>query len=321
MVMAEARIEPIDHPGAWTRRSIGGKEALTRALSPAHVAEIDRILAATRDLAPQRVERAQFDAPALNEFLAAVRRELLDGRGAVIIQGVTPEHYDEAAFERIFWGVGLHLGHAVLQSDLGDRIGHVRHQPGLTKVRGYRSTRELKMHTDVQELVGLMSVQRAESGGVSQLVSSLAIHDVIRRERPDLMPILYEGSPRWVYEKLYVTGYAVPIFCNVDGAISCSFFGVEDSAEKLGKSLPAELEAAIDCFKEVAGCPDMCQSFILEPGEMMVWNNFTCLHARTEFQNSAARQRHLLRLWMDVPDGRKVPRSFGQLAAEYSAGG
>ena len=145
------------------------------------------------------------------------------------------------------------------------------------------------------------------------LVADVALHD--------LMPILYAGSPRWAYEKMHVTDYAVPIFCNVDGAISCSFFGVEDSAEKVGKTLPAELEAAIDYFKAVAERPDMCQSFILEPGEMMLWNNFTCLHARTEFQNSAARQRHLLRLWMDVPDGRKVPRSFGQLAAEYTSGG
>jgi Taurine catabolism dioxygenase TauD, TfdA family len=320
MVVTDTRVELIEHPGAWTRRSIGGKEALTRVLSPAHVAEIDRILGATHDVPPQQVGRAQFDAPALNECLADVRRELLDGRGAVIIQGVTPERYGEDAFERIFWGVGLHLGYAVLQSDLGDRIGHVRHEPGLTKVRGYRSTRELKMHTDVQELVGLMSVQRSETGGVSQLVSSLAIHNVIQRERPDLMPILYAGSPRWAYEKMHVTGYTVPIFCNVDGAISCSFFGVEDSAKKVGKTLPTKLEEAIGYFKAVAERPDMCQSFILEPGEMMLWNNFTCLHARTEFQNSAARQRHLLRLWMDVPDGRKVPPSFSQLAAEYTSG-
>jgi alpha-ketoglutarate-dependent taurine dioxygenase len=117
-----------------------------------------------------------------------------------------------------------------------------------------------------------------------------------------------------------VSAYAVPIFCNVDGAVSCSFFGVEDSALKVGKTLPAELEAAIDYFKDVAERADMCLSFTLEPGEMMLWNNFTCLHARTEFQNSAARQRHLLRLWMDVPDGRPVPESFGWLAQEYSTG-
>src|SRR5271170_627224 len=93
MVVAEARVESIDHPGAWTRRSIDGKETLTRVLSPAHFAEIDQILAATHDIPPQEVSRAQFDAPTLNQLLAEVRRELLDGRGAVIIQGVTQERY------------------------------------------------------------------------------------------------------------------------------------------------------------------------------------------------------------------------------------
>jgi hypothetical protein len=319
--MPDSLIALIDHPGAWTQRSLGGREGLVRVLAPRHLDEIDGILAATRHLKPQQVTRAQFDGPALTPLFAELRKELLDGRGAVILRGVTPERYDEDAFERIFWGVGLHLGHAVQQSDLGDRIGHVRHEPGLTKVRGYRSTRELKMHTDVQELVGLMAVERAESGGISQLVSSLAIHNAIQRERPELMPTLYAGSPRWVYEKVHVSAYAVPIFCNVDGRVSCSFFGVEDSAEKVGKTLPAELEAAIDYFKVVAEREDMCLSFMLEPGEMMLWNNFTCLHARTEFKNSAERQRHLLRLWMDVPDGRSVPEAFGWLAREYSTGG
>src|SRR5258706_11372891 len=310
----------IDHPGAWTSRSIGGQSGLLRTLTHAQLVEIDALLAATRHLKPQAVARPQFDAPALGPLLAEIRQELMHGRGAVIVRGITRERYGEDAFERIFWGVGLHLGDAVQQSDLGDRIGHVRHEPGLTKVRGYRSTRELKMHTDVQELVGLMSVQRSETGGVSQLVSSLAIHNVIQRERPDLMPILYAGSPRWAYEKMHVSSYAVPIFCNVDGQVSCSFFGVEDSAEKVGKTLPAELESAITFFKEVAERDELCLSFTLEPGEMMVWNNFTCLHARTEFKNSDARQRHLLRLWMDVSDRRPVPESFGWLAQEYSTG-
>ena len=319
--MPDTVIELIDHPGAWTRASIGGTGGLVRDLAPTHFAEIDRILAATRHQPPQRVTRAEFDAPALNRLLAEVRHELLEGRGAVILRGVTRERYDEDAFERIFWGVGLHLGDAVFQSDLGDRIGHVRHEPGLTKVRGYRSTRELDLHTDVQELVGLMSVQKSESGGISQLVSALAVHDVIRRERPDLLPVLYAGSPRWVYEKLHVTDYVVPIFCAIDGKLSCSLFGIEDSAEKVGKTLAPELAAAVKFFRAVADRDDIGLKFTLEPGEMMLWNNFTVLHARTEFQNSAQRQRHLLRLWMDVPDGRPVPPSFGRLAAEYSTGG
>lgn len=319
--MPDTVAESINHPGAWTRASLGGEKGLVRAFEPRHFEEIDRILATTRDRPPQQVTRAEFDAPALNRFLAEIRRELLEGRGAAILDGVTPERYDEAAFERIFWGVGLHLGDAVYQSDLGDRIGHVRHEPGLTKVRGYRSTRELDLHTDVQELVGLMSVQKSETGGVSGLVSALAVHDVIRRERPDLLPTLYAGSPRWVYEKLHVTDYAVPIFSVIDGKLSCSLFGIEDSAEKIGKILAPELAAAVAFFRAVADRDDIGLKFTLEPGQMMLWNNFTVLHSRTEFQNSARRQRHLLRLWMDVPDGRSVPPSFGWLAKEYSARG
>ena len=44
--------------------------------------------------------------------------------------------------------------------------------------------------------------------------------------------------------------------------------------------------------------------FMLEPGEMSVYNNFTVLHARTEFTDSETYRRQLLRLWLDVPGGR-----------------
>lgn len=315
--MTEITRQIIQHPNAWTTASVGGKQGLYQALSDQHLTAIDAILTQTRDIAPQAVTRLQFDHPALNAFFAQLRAEIVTGRGAVIITGVIPERYTEEQFERIFWGLGLHLGHAVAQSDMGDRIGHVRHEPNQKTVRGYRSLRELKLHTDVNEIVGLMSVQKSETGGYSQLVSSLSLHNKLLAEASQSLEALYRGSVRWIYETRSVTRYAVPLFSHVNGTLSCSYYGVEDAANLGNASLPDELMPALEAFRAAAEHPDICLNFMLEPGEMMLWNNYTLLHARTAFENSPQRQRHLLRLWLDLPDGRQVVRELQMLADEY----
>jgi hypothetical protein len=45
---------------------------------------------------------------------------------------------------------------------------------------------------------------------------------------------------------------------------------------------------------------------MLEPGDMMLWNNFTHLHSRRAFKSSPERKRFLLRLWLEVKNGRNV---------------
>jgi len=56
---------------------------------------------------------------------------------------------------------------------------------------------------------------------------------------------------------------------------------------------------------------------MLEPGEMVLWHNFTNLHSRTEFENDATHRRLLLRLWLDVPEGRPVAPVFHARADTY----
>jgi hypothetical protein len=49
--------------------------------------------------------------------------------------------------------------------------------------------------------------------------------------------------------------------------------------------------------------------FTLQPGEAYFINNYTILHARTAFDDGDTeedRRRHLLRLWLEVPQMRPV---------------
>jgi hypothetical protein len=90
------------------------------------------------------------------------------------------------------------------------------------------------------------------------------------------------------------------------------------AGELLG-GLPQPLKEALDLFNAIAEREDIGLDFMLEPGEMMILNNFVVLHARTRFTDSATRKRYLLRLWLDVPNGRPVAEAYHRKAEIYRA--
>lgn len=304
--------EPIGPELAWTAETLGGKESLIYRLSEAELGALDTALGRTRRLAPHAATRQDFDDPVLTPMLAGLRDILTEGRGVVIVRGIDRARYDEEACERIFWGFGTHLGDAAIQSGSGERMGHVRHEKVNLHNRGFRDRVELRPHTDSYALVGLMCLDAAASGGESQLVSTLAIHNEFLRNRPELLEPLYRGYPTAIYEarhwKSPVTDYNIPIFSSVAGKVSCLYtpLYVREASEQMGTPVPADLAEAIAYLQELAVRPDLKVEFTLEPGEMMLWNNYVLLHSRSAFEDSATQRRHLLRLWLNAPDCRPV---------------
>lgn len=301
----------IDHPNAWTPAT-ANKSTFSHPLSPEQLAALDRLLAATRDTAPLRVTRAQFDNPVIESLMDEVREIIMHGRGVVILTGLTRDKYSDEDFERIYWGLGTYLGRGLPQSRKGDLLGYVQEEEENPTDRGYRSSAALGMHTDAFELIGLMCVQRSETGGESSLASALTIHNEILRTRPELLEPLYEGFYFTLQELQFTerptTPDKVPVFCNVDGVVSCNYAAsyMRRAAELRKIPFPAELDEALKYFDAVANSPEVRAEFLLEPGDIFLWNNYTHLHSRRAFKNSAERKRLLLRLWLDVENGRPV---------------
>lgn len=315
----------IDHPSAWTAASVGGREGLTYRLTGAQLAAIDELLAATAGLAPQAVTRAEFTHPALDAWLAEVFERIQNGLGAIIISGIDRDRYSDEQMERIYWGFGTHWGIAAVQSALGDKLGRVTFTPigpENPTGRAYRSNEELYLHTDNYEIVGLMCLQKASEGGYSRLASSIAVHNEIAATRPDLLPALYEGyyyaSREAAATDKPVTDYKIPIYCNIDGVVSCRYTRefIYRAGTTLG-GLPDDLGQALDHLNAIADRDDMRLHFTLEPGEIMIINNYTTLHSRTSFEDGPDQKRSLLRLWLDVPGGREVIEPFMSAAKAY----
>ncbi len=317
--------ELIDHPSAWTAEGLGGVEGLRYPLSENVLSAIDDVLKKTSHLKPQAVSRFEFSHPQLDPTLRDLFEVIQNGRGAALISGLSPERYSEEDLERIYWGFGTHWGIAGVQSAMGDRLGHVRAEPGNPNGRGYRSDKELRPHTDPYEIVGLMCLQCSETGGETRLVSGLALHNEISKLHPELLEPLYEGHFYAMDEAkdtaTPLTQDKIPVYCFVDGKVSMHYgAGAIDNAVRIhGKALSPAFDSARKMLCDLAESDRLRLRFTLRPGEALVVNNFTTMHSRTNFTNSAQRQRHLLRMWLEVPNGRAVIPQFHRRTEAYYA--
>lgn len=298
--------------------AIAGKEGLAIAFGARQLAAFDGLLASLGDIEPERIARAQFSHPDIDGFLSGVSREIRSGKGVAIM--ALPVRYSDEELARLFWGVGLHLGVALPQTAAGDLIDHIRdlsyNPSGREMRRTQYNNEELYLHTDNAsgEILGLMTLQVAKSGGISRVASSLAMHNEILREHPEYMDALYKGFPyhrkgRQPEGEPDVAPFNTPVFCNYDGVVSCRYVRnfINLAAQSMGVALPGNLAAALDYLDAIKKRPSTGISFTLERGEMLFINNLSCMHARTAFEDhdEPARRRHLLRLWMRaLPESR-----------------
>jgi hypothetical protein len=323
----------IEHPGAWRSAQIGGREGLTHRLGAEHLDAFDRVLRQVRGKTPDDTGQADFLEPEIEDLMRAVRYEIMDGKGAIILSGIDLGRYSLEDFRMLYWGLGTYLGEAAPQSYRRDKIGIVQKEEDNPTGRGYLMDTELRPHTDFHEVLSLACVRKAETGGLSGAVSSLALHNAIFEEAPALLRPLYEG---FYHESANgeVSATKVPVFGCVDGKVSCYYHlpFVHKAAKVLGVELPADLQQAVQRMNKLALDPALRADFMLEPGEMLFWHNFTVLHSREAFNDTTENKRMLLRLWINVADGRPMPDEFldrakymdevhgaGEAAIDYAA--
>ena len=308
--MTEVYRALIGPPSAWTGADLGGpqgvKQTLTVEAPAAAIQAMDELALRLKGRDFPSITRKDADHPDLNGVMVRVRQAVMDGHGVALIRGPDPARYDPADYERLYWALGTHLGKGVIQSQFGDWVARVERNPDLPW-RGTTTDMELPPHTDFHEIMSLASISLPESGGVSGFVSSLAVHDEIFRTRPELLAPLYEGW--WNVSSLdrIRSNRKVPVYCCVDGKVSCFnnrvFYAKPDEA---GETMPPELVEALAYMGEVSRRPEMRAGFTMEPGDIAFWHNLQVMHSRTQFEDSGAHRRLLLRLWLNVPGGRPM---------------
>jgi hypothetical protein len=170
---------------------------------------------------------------------------------------------------------------------------------------------------DPVDVVGLMCARDAKWGGESGISSSMAVHNEILRNRPDLLEILYRG---YFHHKRHdaknrgrklLTEHYCPVFCDIGGETICSFLPsvIEGAVEEgLTTFTDAEREA-LEYMKSIAESPEFRFDMEIAPGDMQFLNNRAILHNRLDYEDypEPERRRLMLRLWLTMPGWRKYP--------------
>ena len=308
--------QPIIGRSAWRPSDFPSKEAFSFTLTPKHFAAFDAALARNRQRPTEDVSHDDFVLDTIADDVATWRHEVLHGRGFLVLREFPLQRYSQDELATIYWGLGTYFGRAVSQSPLGDRLGHVVDVGGKDRrERAYRSSRELTLHTDRCDVLGMLCLHKAMAGGVSGYASAHTIYNDILASRPALLEPLFTGFHYHRFgEQLpgepAVTPHKVPVLSEWQGALSVVFLRayIDMGAKELGLALTDEERAALDYFEEVARRDDVQLTFMLEPGEAIFFNNCMILHNRTSFEDyaDAARKRHLLRLWLMLDGARPL---------------
>lgn len=303
-------------------KHFAGKETICEALTEQHVAAFDRALRSVEDkgIEVEDITRADFPLDGINDSVSRWVNEVQEGRGILVLTGFPIERYSKEQCGKIYYGLGSYFGEAQSQSLMGDRLGHVVGVGGKdTRERAYRNSAELALHTDASDIVGMMCLVKAMEGGVSGYCSGPAIYNYMLTHHPDLVDKLFDGYQYHLFGEEEegqspVTDHKVPVFSMHEGYLSVSFLRsyIELAFEELGVE-KSELEArALDVFDQIAHSPEFRFDFMLEPGEITFFNNFTVLHTRTAFfdDDDPEKKRHLLRLWLKAWQPRPIKEAF-----------
>jgi len=185
----------------WTAADVADPAAWTEILTETEIAEIDAALIHARSVSDDLLDigKADFPLPILGKRLEAIEQDLINGRGFVRIRGLPRARYSNDDMCLAYWGIGAHLGKPWPQNKHGHLLGDVTDQgkrPDDPTARGNElGLIGLDFHCDGSDLVGLMCLQTGVSGGLSAVCNSVALHNALVRERPDLATGVYRPQP------------------------------------------------------------------------------------------------------------------------------
>ncbi len=314
--------QPVATEAAWKPAGMAHDDSWIHTLTDGDVAELEAAAGTVkaRGLEMTAVTRDDFPLPDLAAKLAAIQDEIEQGRGFALIRGLPVDRLGEAEASLIYWGIGAHFGEAAAQNRMGDMLGHVRAQGRDWKTdgnaRGYQTTQHLPFHTDKADLVWLLCLHHAKSGGLSCIASSVAIHDEILRTRPDLLEVLYQPfcidhrGEEFDGERPF---YQNPIFGMHRGQLHARYGNNYIHSAQRHPGVPRLTDAqneAMALFNRLALSDEFRLDMEFRQGDIQMLNNRWVVHSRTDYEDfpEDERRRHLLRLLLFTePEAARPP--------------
>jgi hypothetical protein len=331
---------PVTGPSAWKAADYLHDKSWIFQLTGRHLAELASATRAlkARGIGPLEFTKADFPLPTLGPVLTRLLHDIEYGRGFVLLRGLNVADYGLDALKVLYWGLGTHLGQIISQNSQGDLLGVVTdmedgkyaeggyYEEG---VRGHRTNAHLEPHSDSSDVVGLLCVRPARVGGFSRVCNSMAIYNEILATHPEFIAPLTGGFHFDLIGKgktaAEISNSRIPVFSYFEGILSCRFNKrqIELGAEKSGIPLTRLQQEAIDCVRALSVREDVLVHMDFQPGDIQLLNNHCTLHSRTGYEDHSdpEKRRLLLRLWLNIPNGRPLAPAYADRLNSGSRGG
>ena len=307
--------EIISGPRAWDASSLDDRSQWYFSIRAEMLPALERTVReqAIGTVPVTSLQAADSPCSEFASCLEPVRQALHAGRGFVVIDGLSPVCFSTQEMRAIYWLLGQLLGRPMIQNVQGTLLYDVR-DTGQSLEQGARfsvTSYESSFHTDnsfgesVLDTVGLLCLQSAHAGGLSQVVSGYAVHNRLLTDHADVLPILYQ--PFQVERRGGVRAgegptIPMPIFAwdGADLTVRYLRYWIHAGHEKIGQPLTPDQVKALDVLDSVLAQRDVVAEFMLQPGQMFFINNRSMFHNRTAFDDwpQVERRRHYLRLWL-----------------------
>jgi hypothetical protein len=313
------KLKPVIDPAGWDKADIAAGEDWVYRFPEHEIAEIMDAAAALEARAADLVTtgREDFPLPRTEKTFAAIYEELKNGKGFVQMRGLPVADISRARAAAVIWGVGSYFGNAMSQNAEGHVLGHVL---DLGKdyndpmVRGYQTKAAMTFHTDPCDMVALLCLNTAKSGGASRVVSSVTLYNEMLRRNPAFVADLCDDF-FWTLHGEVSPGqdpwYKMPVFTFEDGYFSAR--GASTHARK-AQDLPGAEKwsdlrnEAVALFQDLTR--ELAADLPFEQGDLQILNSHVTLHSRRPYEDweEMERKRHLFRLWIRNDDLRPVPQ-------------
>ncbi len=305
---------------AWKTLDVEGRDDWRFALDDAAA---QCLVSTTRRAAADGLDvfdivRERFVVPGAAELFSSIHEQVEQGLGFALLSGLPVGELDHPQNLLLACGVAAQVGEVVVQNYEGQCIVDVRDDqvPYSHTSRGYRSNALLPFHTDGAGLFMLSCLGQAEEGGETVIASAGAVYNAVLAERADVLPVLERGyfhHRRGQHDpgEPPLSPERIPVFSFHEGLLHCCYNrNPIEWVKHEGMELEDDEREALDVLDEILARPEMQLRLQLAPGEALFVNNFTVLHSRTSYRDGPGQRRHLLRVWMDDPDSRRIGQTL-----------
>ena len=323
-------------PAVWYRADWEQCDDWIIELTEKEIRELKNAVSLSQAVPIAEMTACSFTLPSLASRIRKLRNELIHGRGFGVLRGLPVYEWDRESLARAYYGIGCHLGVPVSQNAQGHLLGHV-YDLGLNPMdpvnRVYQTNYRQLFHTDSTDIVGLLCLQPARSGGQSSICSSSTIYHEIAERRPDLLKVLcqrFHIDRKGEIPQGEDETYEMAVFYPDEERVTCIYArDFIDAAQRHSHVAPLTTEQvdALNLIDELAASGDLRLDIDFLPGDIQFLHNHQILHARTSYEDwpEPERRRHLLRLWLSTADGRSLPADFearyGKIDQGQSRGG